>query len=91
MRRREGCDGGRRGEGLDPPDEFETITTTYEVLKAYQPQVKTPKTEEPLPDLNEVAGRTSANFGVRATGFGRGSPSVARVVELVARSAAMKV
>ena len=25
--------------------------------------------EEPLPDLNEVAGRTSANFGVRATGM----------------------
>jgi PPM family protein phosphatase len=24
------------GEGLDPPDEFETVTSTYEVLKAYE-------------------------------------------------------
>jgi serine/threonine protein phosphatase PrpC len=27
------------GEGLDPPDEFETVTSTYEVLKAYEATV----------------------------------------------------
>jgi serine/threonine protein phosphatase PrpC len=29
-----------RGDGLDPPDEFETVTSTYEVLKAYEATVE---------------------------------------------------
>jgi serine/threonine protein phosphatase PrpC len=40
------------GEGLDPPDEFETITTTYEVLQAYVSTLKVARADDTeLPEL----------------------------------------
>lgn len=59
------------GEGLEPPDEFETVTSTYEVLKAYEATVAgEPVTagmakaagaaEGALPDLPVESGPTTA-------------------------------
>ena len=54
------------GDGLDPPDEFETITTTYEVLQRYDSSsgkkgvsgltVTRGGPEEPLPPLDAAGG-----------------------------------
>jgi hypothetical protein len=43
-----------RGEGLDPPDEFETVTSTYEVLQAYESTIKVAPAEPELPDLSDL-------------------------------------
>jgi PPM family protein phosphatase len=43
------------GDGLDPPDEFETVTSTYEVLKAYEATLgggrKIAGDEAPVPEI----------------------------------------
>jgi len=49
------------GEALDPPDEFETVTSTYEVLKAYEATIGGESTSDAtarLPDAAEAPGST---------------------------------
>jgi serine/threonine protein phosphatase PrpC len=42
------------GGGLEPPDEFETVTSTYEVLQAYVSTLKVAKADPGLPDLEDL-------------------------------------